>query len=72
MNKLIAGLKKGIIFLISEFFGQIIAAVILIVAYVSWVYFSSGYAAIIVIVIGILVWIFISKLVIGNKNKQNN
>lgn len=68
MSNLMAWLKNCVIFLISEFFSQIMAAVILIAAYVSWIYFSTGYAAIIVIVIGILAWVLISKIVIGIKN----
>jgi len=62
MNMLIDWIKNSTRFLISEFIGQIMAAIILISAYVAWIYFSSGYAAIIVIIIGILIWIFVIKL----------
>jgi len=61
MSNLIGWIKNGTKFIVSEFLGQIIAAVILIAAYVAWVKFSSAYAAIAVIVIGIVIWVLVVK-----------
>lgn len=70
MSNIIGWLKNGTKFIVSEFLGQIIAAVILIAAYMAWVQFSSGYAAIAVIVIGIVIWVLVVKTFRNNKNKK--
>jgi len=70
MSNFIGWLKNGSKFIVSEFLGQIIAAVILIAAYVAWVHFSSGYAAIAVIVIGITAWVFIVNTFRKSENKK--
>ena len=72
MNKLLSWLKRSIYFILSEFLGQIMAAIILVAAYVTWVYFSSGYAAILVIIIGIIIWGLLSKLFMKAKNMARN
>jgi len=69
MNQLISWLKNGTYFILSEFLGQIIAAIILIAAFVAWVYFSTWYAAIPVVIVGIILWGVLSKLLTFGKNK---
>lgn len=49
-------LYDGAVFFLREFAGQIIAAVILFAALIAWFYFSSITAAVLVLVVGILLW----------------
>ena len=70
MSNLINWLKNVAKFIVSEFLGQIFAAVVLIAGYISWVHFSSGYAAIAVIVIGIVIWVLIVKAFLKNENTE--
>jgi len=70
MSNLIGWLKNGTKFIVSEFIGQIVAAVILIAAYVAWVHFSSGFAAIAVIVISVTVWVFVVNTFRKSENKK--
>ena len=62
MSNLISWLRNGAKFIASEFLGQIVAVIILITAYVTWVQLSTGYAAVSVIVIGIAIWILVVKM----------
>lgn len=70
MNRFLGWLTDGIRFLAAEFMGQIIAAVILFAAFVAWAYFSSIYATIPVIAIGIIAWGAASKLFQGKNTKD--
>jgi len=68
MKKIILMLSKIDRWLLDEFFSQIIAAIILLLAFISWSYFSSIYAAITVVIICLIIWGVIAKLVL-NENK---
>ena len=70
MNRFLGPLTNGIRFLAAEFMGQIIAAVILFAAFVAWAYFSSIYATIPVIAIGLIAWGVASKLFQGKNMKD--
>ena len=70
MNQFMNWFINGARFLLAEFFGQIIAGVILFAAFVAWVYFSSIYAAIPVLIVGILLWGIVGK-VFERKKSEN-
>lgn len=72
MSKFNNWLKNSIYFILTEFFGQIMAAIILIAAFVAWVYFSSMYAAILIVIAGIILWSLLNKLFIREKIKTKN
>ena len=56
MNNILKKLKNGISYLLIDFLGQIISAFILLLALLAWSYYSTIYAAIIVVVVGIVFW----------------
>ena len=70
MNRFMKWLKGGVSFLLEEVLGQIWMLVIFFAGFVAWAYFSSIYAAIPVIVIGITLWIFIGKIFTRKKNNS--
>lgn len=70
MNRFMKWLKGGVSFLLEEVLGQIWMFVIFFAGFVAWAYFSSIYAAIPVIVIGITLWIFIGKIFTRKKNNS--
>jgi Flp pilus assembly protein TadB len=62
---------KKIYYLLADFIDQIIAAIILIIAFTAWVYFSSIYIAILVVIIGIFLWSLLTKSIKSRTNKVN-
>jgi len=54
-------LKGGVLYFIQEFIGQIVAAVIILIALLAWFYFSSVYAAIAVVLGGLVIWGLVAK-----------
>lgn len=69
MNRFVKWLMDGIRFLLAEFFAQIVAAVILFAAFVAWAYFSSIYAAIPVVIAGIVLWALAGKIFRSKKQE---
>ncbi len=69
MKNLAKWLINSIVFITKEFVGQIIASVILLASLVSWFYFSTIYAAFPVIIIGLLIWVFVSKVLLRRSKK---
>jgi len=63
-------LKKSIVYIFSDILGQVVIAMLLLLAIVAWTYFSSVYAAITVLVIAFLLWHFILKII--EKDKDHN
>lgn len=56
MREFFTYILKGLSYFIQEFVGQIVAAIIVLSALFSWFYFSSAYAAIPVVLAGLLLW----------------
>lgn len=63
-------LKNSIIYIFSDILGQIVIAAVLVVAIIAWTYFSSPYAAILVLIIAFLLWHLIIKFVERNKDQS--
>lgn len=61
MSRLVRWLIKSTRALLEDFFGQIVSAVIFFAAFVAWAHFSSGYAAVLVLVVGLVLWLIIGK-----------
>jgi len=55
-------LKNSIAYIFSDILGQIVIAGILVLAIIAWTYFSSIYAAALVLIIAFLLWHFILKV----------
>ena len=70
MNRFVKWLMAGIRYLLAEFFAQIVAAVILFAAFVAWAYFSSIYAAIPVLIVGIMLWGLAGKIFKSKKQED--
>lgn len=56
-------------FLLAEFVVQILAFIFFCIAGVAWLYFSTIYAAIVVIVVGVILGAYVYT-VIENENKN--
>jgi len=65
MNKYTELFTKNLHYLLVEFIDQFIAAILLIIAFTAWVYFSSVYIAILVLIIGIILWSLLRKFLKG-------
>lgn len=70
MTNFLIWIKNILKYILADFMSQIFAAIILITAFISWIHFSSVTAGIIVLLTGILLWIFIIKLLQRNKGRK--
>ncbi|HEY9100257.1 MAG TPA: hypothetical protein VIN38_15425 [Thiobacillus sp.] len=62
--------QRSVRYWLAEFFGQIVAGIILFAAFVAWAFFSSIYAAIPVLIIGIVLWGLADKVFDSKKGKD--
>lgn len=70
MSRFVKWLINSARTILENFFGQIISAFIFFAAFVAWGYFSSGYAAVLVLILGLVLWLIIGNLLDRRKNKQ--
>ena len=70
MNRFINWLINSACTLLEDFFWQIISAAIFVAAFVAWAYFSSGYAAIFVLIPGLVLLLIIGSVFDRRKNKN--
>ena len=71
MSRFMKWLLSGARTLLAEFFIQIFALVVFGIAVVAWLYFSTIYAAILVIVLGIALGTYLYGLIEGEGREEN-
>lgn len=70
MNRFMDGLINSVRHLLAEFFGQIFAFFAFCIAGLAWLYFSTIYAVIPVLILGVFLGGYLYELVEGDKKED--